>query len=134
MAQLSPEVRALLEGPNYGSVATVMPDGSPQVTTVWLDTDGEHVIFNCDASRRKFRNLQRDPRVAISVVDQADPSHRQAIFRGRVVEVTAEGADAHIDFLSNKYQGLTPWPGRSPRMQRRIVKVLPERVIGPGHD
>ena len=130
MTRLSAAVRALLEGANFGAVATVMPDGAPQVTTVWLDTDGEHVIFNCDASRRKLRNLTRDARVAICVTDRADP-YRQAVIRGRVVEVRAEGAEAHIDWLAKKYQGLERWPGRAPGMQRRIVTVLPERVVGP---
>jgi len=133
MAQLSPEVRALLEGPNFGAVATVMPDGSPQVTTVWVDTDGEHVVINTAQGRQKPRNLERDPRVAISIVDRNNP-YRQATIRGRVVEVTEQNADAHIDRMAKKYLGKDTYPFRGPGERRVLVKIEPDRVTTTGFE
>src|SRR5690349_7007010 len=102
MAELSPAVQDLLRGKNFASVATVMADGSPQVSPVWVDTDGTHVMFNTATMRTKTRNMEREPRVAISIFDQADP-YRRALIRGRVVQMTTEGADAHIDKMEQKY-------------------------------
>jgi PPOX class probable F420-dependent enzyme len=131
MAQLPEPVRKLLEQPNFGHLATVMPDGSPQVTTVWVDTDGEHVIVNSAEGRQKPRNIRRDGRVAISVVDQSDP-YRQATIRGKIVDVTNEGADAHIDRLAKKYLGLDTYPARRPGERRVILTIEPTRVASQG--
>lgn len=120
-------VRMLREDRNFGAVATLMPDGSPQVTVVWVDTDGQHVIFNTAEGRAKLRNLRRDPRVAITVVDARDP-YRQLLVRGRAVEVTQQGADEHIDRLAQKYLGVERYPYRRPGERRVIVKVVPEWV------
>jgi PPOX class probable F420-dependent enzyme len=131
MAKLSEPVRKLLEEPNFGSLATVMPNGGPQVTTVWVDTDGEHVIVNTALGRQKPTNLERDPRVAISVVDRNNP-YRQASIRGRVVELTEQGADAHIDRMAKKYLGKDQYPGRAPGERRVLVKIEPTRVATNG--
>lgn len=123
MAKLSESALKLLtEGKNVATVATVMPDGSPQSTAVWIDSDGEHVIFNTAEGRVKTENLRRDPRVAITVWD-ADNPFSQASMRGRFVEITTEGADAHIDKLAKKYMGVDSYLGRRSDEQRVIVKI-----------
>jgi PPOX class probable F420-dependent enzyme len=133
MAKLSEPVRKLLEAPNFGTLATVMPDGGPQVSTVWVDTDGEHVVINTARGRQKPRNLERDPRVAISVVDRDNP-YRQAVIRGRVVEATEQNADAHIDRMAKKYLGKDTYPFRGPGERRVLVKIEPDRVTTTGFD
>jgi PPOX class probable F420-dependent enzyme len=133
MAKLSEPVRKLLEEPNFGSLATVMPDGAPQVSVVWVDTDGEHVLVNTAQGRQKPRNLERDPRVAISVVDRNNP-YRQAAIRGRVVEVTEQNADAHIDRMAKKYLGKDSYPFRGPGERRVLVKIEPTSVATNGFE
>jgi len=133
MAKLSEPVRKLLEEPNFGALATLMPDGAPQVSIVWVDTDGEHVIVNTAQGRQKPRNLERDPRVAISVVDRNNP-YRQAAIRGRVVEVTEQNAEAHIDRMAKKYLGKDTYPFRGPGERRVLVKIEPTHVATNGFE
>jgi PPOX class probable F420-dependent enzyme len=121
----------LLREPAFCQVATLMPDGSPQVTQVWVDADGEHILINTAEGSQKVRNVRRDPRVAVNVVDPSN-AWRIANVRGRVVEVTTKGADDHIDRLAHKYLGEETYPFRSEGEVRVIVKVLPERVNGTG--
>lgn len=127
MAQLPEEARKLLEAPNLASFVTLMPDGSPQVTPVWVDTDGEHVIINTAEGRQKPRNLRRDPRVAVCVINREN-GYNYVQIRGRVVEMTHEGAWEHINKLARKYMGPDArYPGRADET-RVIIKVLPEHV------
>jgi PPOX class probable F420-dependent enzyme len=119
---------ALLREKVLAHVATTMPDGSPQVTPTWVDTDGEAVLFNTAKGRIKHRNLVRDPRVAISVTDKAN-DYRAVVIRGRA-EFVDEGADAHIDRMAKKYLGVDRYPRRQEGEQRVIVRVVPERIIG----
>lgn len=128
---LSDGVRKLLEGKNFAHLATLMPDGSPQVSAVWVDYDGKHVLVNTAEGRQKPLNLRRDPRVAISIVDQENP-YVSATIRGRVVELTHDGADAHIDKMAKKYLGQDTYPFRAPGEQRVILKVEPVRVSAVG--
>lgn len=121
--KLSEQDVALLNEPQIANVATVMADGSPQVTPVWVDTDGEAVLFNTAKGRVKHRNLLRDPRVAVSVVDKDDPM-RLVVVRG-TAEFIDEGADAHIDKLAKKYLDADSYPFRTAEEQRVIVRVLP---------
>jgi len=114
-----------------GHVATLMPDGSPQVTPVWIDYDGTHVLFNTAEKRQKDRNLQRDGRVAISIVDPDNP-YRYLEVRGRVVERTTQGADAHIDAMAKKYLGQDKYPWRQPGEVRVIFKIQPEHATAMG--
>ena len=126
MGNLSADALKLLgEGKNMATIATVMPDGSPQATVVWIDTDGEHVIFNTAEGRVKTNNLRRNPRVAVAVLN-ADNPYEQVTIRGRVVEMTHEGADQHIDALAQKYLGLDRYPHRQPDERRVIVKIAPD--------
>lgn len=123
MGKLSADALRLLgEGKNMATVATIMPDGSPQATVVWIDTDGEHVIFNTAEGRVKTDNLRRNPRVAVAVLN-ADNPYEQIAIRGRVVEMTHEGADQHIDALAKKYLDLDRYPHRQPDERRVIVKI-----------
>ena len=110
-AQLTDDQVALLREKVLAHVATVMPDGSPQVTPVWVDTDGEAVLFNTAKGRLKHRNLSRDPRVAISITDRND-DYRTVVIRGGA-ELIDEGADELIDRLAKKYRGLTATPSGS---------------------
>jgi PPOX class probable F420-dependent enzyme len=119
--------KLLTEGRNFAAVATLMPDGSPQVSIVWIDSDGKHVIFNTAEGRAKAKNLRRDPRVAVTVINSENP-YEQVMIRGRVVEMTHEGADAHIDRLAKKYLGVDKYPYRGPEEQRVIVKIAPDHI------
>ena len=114
----------------FANLATVMPDGQPQVTPVWCDYDGTHVLVNTARGRVKTRNLERDPRVALAIVDPDNP-YRHLSIRGRVKEMTEEGADAHIDKLSRRYLG-KDYPLRRPDEVRVLVKIEPEHVATMG--
>ena len=124
---LSDEVLALLREPSYAQLATVMPDGSPQVTQVWIEIDGEHIIINTAVGHQKERNVRRDPRVAINLVDPNDQA-RQAAIRGQVVEMTTEGAAEQINALAKKYMGVDEYPFGSPDETRITLKITPEHV------
>lgn len=124
---LSDRDRRILEAPNFASVATVMPDGSPHVSTIWIDLDGHDVVFNTSEGRVKTDNVRRNPLVSISVFDQGDP-YEQVVIHGTVVDVTHDGADEHIDRLAKKYLALDAYPWREPGEQRVIVRVRPDRV------
>lgn len=128
--ELGTELVGLLRGRSTCYLATTMPDGSPQVTQVWVDTDGEHVLINSVETHQKTRNVARDPRVALTVSDPADPTSYVQI-RGRVLEVTKEGAVEHIEALAQKYTG-GPYPWWGGRDQVRVIYVIrPERVSSP---
>src|SRR3954468_11956647 len=98
----------LLRRPSPCFVATLMPDGSPQLTQTWVDTDGSHVLINTVETHQKVRNVGRDPRVAVSVSDPDAPSRYFAV-RGRVVGATSDGAADHIEELAHRYTG-GPYP------------------------
>ena len=125
--QLSDEVLALLREPSYAQLATLMPDGSPQVTQVWIDIEGDHIIVNTAVGHQKERNVRRDPRVAINLVDPNDQA-RQAAIRGQVVEMTTDGAAEQINVLAKKYMGVDEYPFGSPDETRITLKIAPEHV------
>ncbi|SNT41285.1 PPOX class probable F420-dependent enzyme [Streptosporangium subroseum] len=129
--KLTEELLALLRQPSICYIATSMADGSPQVTQVWVDTDGENVIINSVQSHVKTRNIERDPRVAVAISHPDDPS-RYFQVRGRVIEVTTIGAADHIEALAQKYLG-KPYPWYGGRDQVRVMFVIkPESVGGMG--
>jgi len=111
----------------FASLATLMPDGRPQVTPVWCDFDGTHVLVNTAKGRVKDRNMRRDPRVSLAIMDPDNP-YRYLEIRGRVAEITEEGAEAHIDKLAKKYLGVDEYPYRQPGEVRIIFKIKPERA------
>ncbi len=130
MATTIPEnFRDLFTKKAFAHLATVSADGAPQVTPVWVDFDGTHVRFNTAKGRIKVKNLARDPRVALSIIDPENP-YRYVQVRGRVVEVTERGADAHIDALAKKYLDQDRYPFRRPGEVRVTYKILPESVQG----
>ncbi len=111
----------------FASLATLMPDGRPQVTPVWCDLDGDYVIFNSAKGRQKDRNVRRDPRVSLAVIDPDNP-YRYLEIRGRVVEITEEGSDALIDKLAKKYLGVDKYPYGQPGEVRVTYKIQPEHT------
>jgi PPOX class probable F420-dependent enzyme len=121
--------RDLFEKRAFAVLVTLMPDGSPQATPVWCDFDGTHVLVNSARGRVKDRNMRRDPRVALTILDPENP-YRYLEIRGRVVEITEEGAEEHIDKLARKYLGVDRYPYRQPGEVRILYKILPERVSG----
>ncbi|BCJ70754.1 PPOX class F420-dependent enzyme [Catellatospora sp. IY07-71] len=123
MPILTDDDLALLNEAQLAHVAVTEADGSPHVTPVWIDTDGEHILFNTAKGRVKYNALVRDPRVGISIVDKHD-DYRTLWVKGDV-EFVEEGADAHIDKLAYKYLGKETYPWRKPEEVRVIVKVTP---------
>jgi PPOX class probable F420-dependent enzyme len=126
VVRLTADQVLLLNAPYFATVATVMPDGSPEATVVWIDCDGEHIYFNTAMHRLKARNLQRDPRTAITVFDPENPTGRALAVRGRA-ELLTEGAYEHANKLSLAYDG-KPFRRLEPGEVRVIVKVTPEKV------
>jgi PPOX class probable F420-dependent enzyme len=115
----------------FANLATLMPDGSPQVTPVWCDYDGENVLINTAAGRVKDKNLQREPRVSLSILDPDNP-YRYLEVRGRVVERTHEGADDHINRMAKKYLGVDVYPYRGQGEVRILYKIKPDRTSASG--
>jgi len=123
-----PESHAdLLKKPAFANLATLNADGSPQVTPVWVDFDGTHVLVNTARGRVKTKNLERNPRVALSISDPENP-YRYVGIQGRVVEMTEKGGDAHIDKMAKKYLNKDSYPFRQPGEVRVIVKIAPDKV------
>lgn len=127
MAKIPEEALPLLEGRHLAHVATINADGSPQVTPVWVDHDGDTVLINTARGRVKDRNLTRDPRVSLSIVDSQNP-YQPLTIKGRAVEMTEEGADAHIDLLAKRYLDEDVYPFRQPGEVRVLVRIEPERA------
>jgi PPOX class probable F420-dependent enzyme len=125
------QFRDLFNKKAFASLTTLMPDGSPQTTPVWCDTDGEHVIFNSAKGRQKDRNVRRDPRVAMAIIDPDNP-YRYLEIRGKVVEITEQGADAHIDKMAKKYMDKDKYPLRQPGEVRVLYKIRPEHTTTMG--
>ena len=119
--------RDLFEKRAFASLGTLMPDGRPQVTPVWVDFDGEHIIFNSAKGRQKDKNVRRDPRVSLAVIDPENP-YRYLEIRGRVTEITEHAAAEHIDKMAKKYLGADKYPYRQPNEVRVIYKIQPERT------
>ncbi len=123
------EYRDLLndETKAFAYLATVMDDGTPQVTPVWINTDGEYILINTAVGRIKDHNMKARPHVALCLTDPNDP-YRYLQIRGKVVEHITEGANEHIDNLAWKYRGINKYDKYQPGMQRIIYKILPESI------
>jgi PPOX class probable F420-dependent enzyme len=123
---LDTPARDLARDKNFAALTTLMPDGQPSTQVMWVDADDDHVLINTEVHRQKFRNIGRDPRVTVTVIDAADP-YRYAEIRGRVAStVTGPEARAHIDALAEKYTG-KPY-GPQITSERVILRIVPERV------
>jgi PPOX class probable F420-dependent enzyme len=130
MTQLSDAEHAFLENPFVGVVTTLHADGSPQSTVVWVDVDDEGPSINTAYGRVKPRNLARDPRLSLVVVDPGDP-YRWVKVSGTGTLVD-EGADEHIDRLSEKYTGNPVYANRTPDERRVTVRIAPTRILSRG--
>jgi len=115
----------------FANLATLMPDGRPQVTPVWCYLEGDKVLFNSAKGRQKDKNVRRDPRVALAIVDPDNP-YRYLEIRGKVVEITERGADEHIDKMAKKYLDVDKYPYRQPGEVRVIYKIQPEQTTMMG--
>jgi PPOX class probable F420-dependent enzyme len=127
MASIPQSHADLFDKKSFANLATVNADGSPQVTPVWWDTDGTNILVNSAKGRVKTKNLERNPKVALSIADPENP-YRYVGIQGRVVEMTETGADDHINALSKKYIGKDIYPYRRPGEVRVIFKIKPEKV------
>lgn len=127
MAGIPDTYKDLFQQKAFAHLATVGADGSPQVTPVWVDFDGTHIRFNTARGRVKDKNLRRNPKVALSIQDPDNP-YRYMQVRGRVAEITEQGADAHIDALAKKYINQDKYPWRRPDEVRVTYKILPEKI------
>ncbi len=112
-------------------LATIMSDGSPQLTPIWFNTDSEYVLINSAKDRVKDRNMRIRPQVALCIQDPSNP-YRYLQIRGKVVEFTIEGADDHIDALTLKYRGIPKYPSRQPGEQRVMYKIQIVKVDAHG--
>jgi len=115
----------------FAQLATLMPDGSPHVAPVWFEFDGKYILINSAKGRVKDRNIRRDPRVGIDIVDPDNP-YRHLSIRGRVVDITENGADEHIDKLTKKYMGQDKYPYRGPAEVRVQYRIEPEHTYSMG--
>jgi PPOX class probable F420-dependent enzyme len=131
MAKLPASHSDILHKTAFAHFATLMPDGTPQVSPVWVDEKDGIILINSAEGRTKDKNVHKNPAVAISACDPDNP-YRMIAIRGRVVEITREGADEHIDAMAKKYMGKDKYPFRSPDEVRVIYKIQPEKVSTMG--
>lgn len=129
--EIPEKYRDLFDKKAFANLATLMPGGSPQVTPVWIDFDGTHLIVNSALGRQKDKNMNENPSVALSILDPDNP-YRYLEVRGRVTEITQDGAEDHIDRMAKKYMGLDKYPYRRPGEVRVIYKIEPERISAMG--
>ncbi len=121
----------LFQKKSFGHLATLLPNGTPQTSPVWVDFDDTHVLVNSARGRLKDKNMRQRPQVALSIQDPDDP-YRYLEVRGRVVEITEQGAEEHIDRLAKRYLGLDRYPYRQPGEVRVIYKIKPDRTSAIG--
>jgi PPOX class probable F420-dependent enzyme len=126
---LSDKAKGLIDSKAFAHVATINKDGSPQVSPVWVERDGDTVIVNSEQTRLKVRNLKRNPHVSLSIQDTANP-YSYVEIRGKVLEVTTEGGFEGIDRLGKKYMGVDKYPGNQPGDVRVQIKIEPMRETG----
>ena len=121
-------VLGALTGANFAHLATLRRDGSPHNSTMWVSTDGTNVFFNTAEGRAKLANMRHDPRVSVSLYDDESP-YQPITIQGEVIDISTEGADAHIDELASTYLGVDAYPYRSPGEVRVKVTVRPTSII-----
>ena len=122
-----PAAHGPVTGKNFAALSTIMPDGSPHTSIVWVHSDDKYLIFNTAEGRIKTKNIRRDARVSLAVWNLENP-YNQAMIRGHVVEITHEGADAYIDKLAKKYLGVDKYPYGQPGEVRVLVKVEIDKI------
>lgn len=124
---LTQNAKSLLEQPVILNLALVLDDGTPHITPVWVDVKDDNLVINTARGRSKERHLNQGSKVAISVIDPTNPFNVEAL-QGTVVEITEEGADAHIDKLAKKYLGVDSYPNRTPTEVRIRVTIRPDKI------
>jgi PPOX class probable F420-dependent enzyme len=130
-AKIPEQFKDLFEKKAFANLATLMPDGAPQVTPVWCDLEGSNIRINSAKGRVKDKNMRRNKKVALSIFDPDNP-YRHLAVQGEVVEITEQGADTHIDALAKKYLGKDKYPFRQPGEVRVMYKIRPDRVSQMG--
>jgi PPOX class probable F420-dependent enzyme len=124
-----PRIREFFEGKNFAFLSSLMKDGSPHVTPTWVDIEDDNILINTALGRIKQTNISRDPRIALSIIDQ-DNQYEMVTIRGKVTEqITGDVAEKHIDKLARKYINLDKYPRRSKNEQRVILKIKPEKIF-----
>jgi PPOX class probable F420-dependent enzyme len=131
MGVLNEKQAALFTGRNWGVIATIREDGSPQATPVWVDYDGEQVLVNSARGRTKVKNIERDPRATVTVLPAENQQAGYVMVSGPA-DIVEEGAVDHIDMLAKKYLGEDKYPYLGPGEERVIIRIRPERVDGFG--
>lgn len=131
MAVIPEEYRGLLGAPVIVGLATVLPDGQPQVTPVWCDFDGTYIRVNTAAGRQKHKDMVARPQVTVLAIDPANP-FRYIEVRGTVAQISEEGADDHIDALAKQYLGVDRYPNHNPAETRVICSIEPRKVLARG--
>jgi PPOX class probable F420-dependent enzyme len=130
--QITEPIFQLFQGKNFAFVSTLMKDGSPQISPTWVDIEKNReysILVNTAVGRIKHKNLSRDPRLAISIINSSNP-YEMVTIRGKVTEqITQDAAEVHIDKLAKKYLGVDTYPGRSPGEKRVILKIRPEKIF-----
>jgi PPOX class probable F420-dependent enzyme len=128
---LDPDLRSLATGGNFATLTTLFPDGHPQTQVMWVDADEDHLLINTEVHRAKFRNIERDPRVTVTIWQLDDP-YVYAEVRGRVTDVVrGPAAREHIDVCSLRYVG-RPYAGEQITSERAILRITPERIHRAG--
>ena len=127
MATIPEKYHDILSKKAFAQLATIMPDGVPHVSPVWFEYDGQNIIINTAKGRVKDRNMRRDPRVGLDIIDPDNP-YRHVSIRGRVIEITEEGADDLINKLAKKYINKDLYPYRAPGEVRVTYKIAPEHT------
>ena len=128
---IEPKVKELAQGKNFAAFTTLLPSGQPMTHVMWVDASDDYVLINTEVDRQKYKNVERDPRVAVTVIDATSPYNYVEV-RGKVVEkVTGPEARAHIDTLSQKYTG-QPYPAGNIRTERVILRIAPDRQRSNG--
>jgi PPOX class probable F420-dependent enzyme len=126
---LTEPVIKIIKDKNFAFLGTIMKDGRPQVSPIWIDIDDNNniLLFNTAQGRIKHKNISRDPRVSLSLVDKNNP-YSMVTIQGTVIEQTTIGADEHIDKLAKKYLNIDRYPSHSPSIKRVICKIKPEKI------
>ena len=127
MNTFEPEILRLLEEKNFASFVTLLDNVSPHVAPTWIDHEGDTILINTAIGRLKEKNVRKDPRVALSIYDNENPYHMIAI-RGKVTDLTTNGAEDHIDKLAKRYLGMDKYPRRTPDEKRILIKIKAEKI------
>jgi PPOX class probable F420-dependent enzyme len=123
------DLQRLLQGRNLAFISTLSRDGSPHITPMWADMEGDIILINTFESSAKSKNIKKDPRIAISVVESNNPYNMVSI-KGTVIDQTTEGADEHLKKLAKRYLGIGKYYYREPNRKRVILKIKPEKATG----